>query len=61
MFFPRLTVTNEPEIENLSDFPALSVIPNVIYILESRDNEDCTYVKFGKSDNLMERLEQRLK
>jgi hypothetical protein len=58
---PRLTSSNEPEIENLTEYPALSVIHNAIYILECYDNEGCKYLKFGKSDNLMDRLEQHCK
>ena len=58
---PRLMTSNEPEIENLSEYPALSVIHNAIYILECYDNEGYKYLKFGKSDNLMDRLEQHCK
>ena len=58
---PRLITSNEPEIENLSEYPALSVIHNAIYILECFDNEGYKYLKFGKSDNLMDRLEQHCK
>ena len=51
----------EPEIENLSEYPALSVIQSAIYLLECYDNEGNKYLKFGKSDNLMDRLEQHCK
>ena len=37
---PRLMTSNEPEIENLSEYPALSVIHNAIYILECLTMKD---------------------
>ena len=40
---PVLTVSQEPEIENLTDFPALSVIQNAVYILECTDNDNRGY------------------
>ena len=55
-----LSNINEPEIENLTEFeyPALSVIHNAIYILECIDSNQCLYNKFGKTDYLIDRLQQ---
>ena len=55
---PCLTLSNEAEIENLTEYPALSVIHNAIYILECIDNNQCLYNKFGKTDYLIDRLQQ---
>ena len=43
------------------EYPALSVIHNEIYVLECQDNEGRMYMKYGKTDNLMDRLQQHLK
>ena len=55
---PCLTLSNEHEIENLTEYPALSVIQNAVYILECIDNNQCLYNKFGKTDYLIDRLQQ---
>ena len=55
---PSLSLSNKHEIENLTEYPALSVIHNAIYILECIDKHQCLYNKFGKTDFLIDRLQQ---
>ena len=58
---PSLSLSNKHEIENLTEYPALSVIHNAIYILECIDKHQCLYNKFGKTDFLIDRLQQHYK